>query len=179
MAKSKKQKKDLIDKYIDSINQSKGMVIVKTQKLSPNEVTGFKKAINEFDSKFNVVKNTLFKIALEKSELENVDSLETGSHSVMFMGEDIISPAKKLKDFIDETKIDKTNFKVTISAGFLDGDLLTSEQAKELSEMPNKEESISMILGILDQAVSGVANVLEDAPRSFVTILDQAFEDKE
>ena len=41
--------------------------------------------------------------------------------------------------------------------------------------MPDKKGSVAMILGILDQAMSGVVNVLEDAPRAYVSIIDQAF----
>ncbi|MCA9386698.1 50S ribosomal protein L10, partial [Candidatus Dojkabacteria bacterium] len=60
----------------------------------------------------------------------------------------------------------------------LDGAQLTVDQAISLADMPSKEESIAMILGIIDSALGGVVNVLNDAPRSFVTILDQAFKEE-
>ena len=45
--------------------------------------------------------------------------------------------------------------------------------------MPDTKTSVAMILGILDNAMSSVVNVLEDSPRSIATILDLAFKDKQ
>ncbi len=177
MAKTKANKKDLIDRYKELIENSKSIVIVKTKRTTPNEVNEFRKNIFDHDSKFHVVKNNLFKIALKDKEYEVVDSLDFGEHAVLFTSEDIVTPSKELKKMIEETTVDKDQ-KVTIVGGYLDGEMLTVEQAISIADTPTMEESIAMILGILDQAMSGVVNVLEDPTRSYVTVIDQAFKEE-
>lgn len=175
MAKSKAEKKQLVEKYKSKLQNSKGVIVVKPEKLNPNETNEFRKDIYDIDSEFNIVKNSIFKIALSELEMPELESLKGGEHAVLFMGEDIVSASKALKKFSDSTKDKEGNVKVQVIAGILDGQLLSKEQAEEIAEMPDKKGSIAMILGILDQAMSGVVNVLEDAPRAYVSIIDQAF----
>ncbi len=177
MAKTKSDKKELVSTYKDLIDKSKSIIIVRTDRVTPNEVNAFRKSIYSSDSKFHVVKNNLFKIALKEKEYDIFESLDFGGHAVLFTAEDIVTPSKELKKLIETTKVEDKP-KVTIVGGYLDGVKLTVEQAIDIAGTPTIEESISMILGILDQAMSGVVNVLEDAPRSFVTIIDQAFKEE-
>lgn len=177
MAKTKQVKKELALNYSKRLKESKGIIFVKPSKLSPNETNEFRKGLYDINSQFNIVKNSVFKIALKDSNLPEVESLNGGEHAVLFMGEDIASASKALKKFSDDTKDKEGKSKVEIVAAILDGALLTKEQTIELAEMPDKKGSIAMILGILDQALSGVVNVLEDAPRSYVNILEQAFKE--
>lgn len=177
MAKTKVQKKELIDKYKDLIEKSKSMVVVKVDATTPNEVNAFRKGIFSTDSKFHVVKNNLFKIALKDKEYDVVDSLDFGEHAVLFTAEDIVTPSKELRKLIETAVVEKEP-KIKIVGGYLDGAMLTVEQAVNIADTPSIEESISMILGILDQAIGGVVNVLNDPARSYVTILDQAFKEE-
>jgi len=175
MAKSKIEKKALVEKYKSKLSASKGVIVVKPTKLTPNETNEFRRDLYDVNSEFNIVKNSIFKIALSELSLPEVDSLKGGEHAVLFMGEDIVSASKALKKFSDATKSKEGDLKIEVIAGILDGQLLSKEQAMEIAEMPDKKGSIAMILGILDQAMSGVVNVLEDAPRAYVSIIDQAF----
>lgn len=175
MAKTKAQKKQLVDKYKSKLQNAKGVIVVRPSKLTPNETNDFRRDLYDVNADFNIVKNSIFKIALKDLDLPELDSLASGEHAVLFMGEDIVSASKALKKFTDATKSKDGDLKVDIIAGILDGQLLSKEQAAEIAEMPDKKGSVAMILGILDQAMSGVVNVLEDAPRAYVSIIDQAF----
>ncbi len=175
MAKTRKDKAEMLKKYDELVKDSKAIVIVKSKKLTPNESSSLKKEVHDFGTKFNVIKNNVFKIALKNNNLDEEESLNFGEHSALFMSDDFVNPSKILKKFIADTAIDKNEFKVEIVSGYLEGEKLTQEQVVELAEMPEKEQSIAMILGVLDQAISGVLNVLEDAPRSIASVIDQAF----
>lgn len=177
MAKTKVQKKELLNQYKDRILQYKGIVVVRPNGILPNEINEFRKELFDMGAQFNVVKNSIFKIALKESNLPEIESLNAGENAVLFMGEDFVSPSKQLKKFVEATKPKDKDVKIELLGGILEGNLLSKEEATALSEMPDKKGSISMILGILDNAISGVVNVLEDAPRSYVTIIDQAFKE--
>lgn len=175
MAKTKKEKVALKNKYLDELKKAKAVILVKPSKLTPNESNKFRMELFDFDAKFNIVKNTIFKIALKEANLPELEELENGENAVLVITEDIVNPSKSLKKFIEDTTTKDLGPKVEIVSGILDGVKLTKEQVIELAEMPDFKGSISMVLGILESPITGTLNVLEDSTRSFVTILDQAF----
>lgn len=177
MAKTKAQKKDVVAEYKDKIAKATSFVIVKPSKLTPNEVAQFRREIFDFGASFNVVKNSLFKIALKESDISGLE-MEAGEYAVMFMGQDYIQPSKMLQKFVDTTITKEKDRKVALVAGYLENALLSAEQVKELADMPDKKTSIGLILGVLDNAMSSVVNVLEDPVRSIATIIDLAYEGK-
>lgn len=177
MAKNKIQKKELLDEYMKNIQDSKGFIVLKPKGVTPNEANDFRKELYDFDSSLRVVKNTLFKKAVKES---NIDlEIDKGEFAVVFLKEDIVSPSKSLKKFIENSKTKEGDEKIQIISGVLDGVALTQDQVSELADMPDTKGSISLILGILDNAISGVVYVLEDAPKSVASILDQAFKSNE
>lgn len=175
MARTKKEKVKMLDSYKKGIASSKGVIIVKPSRLTPNELNQFRRDLFDFGTTINFVKNSIFKIALKDANLPEIEDLNMGEHAVIFLKEDIASPAKFLKKFIESTTSKNGETKIEIVSGILDNVLISKEVVIELSEMPDIKGSISMILGILDQAIAGVANVLEDPVRSYVSILDQKF----
>lgn len=177
MAKTRKEKVALKEKYVNEIKKAKALIVVKPSKLTPNEANDFRMNLFDFNANFNIVKNTIFKLALEEASVPAIKELETGEHAVLFLEEDIVNPSKSLKKFIDATTGKDGVAKIEIVSGILDGAILSKEQVSELADMPDFNGSISMILGILDNAMSGVVNVLEDPTRSYATILDQAFKE--
>lgn len=177
MAKTKKEKKVLLENYKSKIESSKGFIVVKPSKLTPKEVTEFRKELFDANALFSVVKNSIFKLALKDLKLPEIESFTSTEHAILFFGEDMVTPSKSLKKFIEATKSKEGDVKIQIVTGVLEGEALSAEQVEELAEMPDKRGSISLILGILDASLAGVLNVLEDAPRSYVSIIDQAFKE--
>lgn len=173
MAKTKVQKEAVLAAYKDKLTKSTGFFIIKPSGLTPNEVTAFKKKLIEIGSSFTVVKNTLFAKALKDSSLPEFETLAFGEHAVMFINEDIANTAKLLKEFAKEQKD-----KIEIKAGVIEGNAVSAEIVNELAELPTFEQSMSMIVGLLNQSLAGVTNVLEDSVRSVAVIIDQAFKDK-
>jgi len=170
MAKTKEQKQAILAGYKDNLSNAMGVIIVSPVGLTPNEASDFKMKLGELGSKFNVVKNTLFSLALKEAGLPELDTFEFGEHAVIFVEEDIAGTAKELKEFMKEVKE-----KLEIKGGILEEQELTVAQVEELSELPTKDQSIAMIAGLMTNAISATVNVLEDSVRSVATILDKAF----
>jgi large subunit ribosomal protein L10 len=146
-----------------------GVILVTHRGLTANQVAEFKQKLLDNGARFNVITNTLFKIALKGAELPSLDTLEEGPHAAIFAEKDIATAAKLLKDFIKENED-----KIEMRAGIVEGQGLSQAQVQELAEMPSKEQSIAMIAGLLNQSLGGVINVLEDSVRSIAIIIEQA-----
>ncbi len=173
MAKTKDQKKEILDYYSNMLEKSAGTIVIKHDKLDSNQVSEFKKSLNSIDGKFNVIKNTLFALATKNAELPEMEVVKAGSHAVLFAETDIAGAAKLLKTFMADNKE-----KVSVKGAYIDGQLLTPEQVQDLADMPSLEQSIVIIAGLLTRPISGIANVLQDSVRSIAIIIDLANKDK-
>lgn len=174
MAKTKSQKKAMLSDYKAKLGDATGIIMLSQIGLTPADINEFKLKLAELDGSYNVVKNTIFKIALNEAELPELENLNAGPNSVVFTSEDVAGTAKLITEFIKQHKD-----KVEIRGGILDGQSLSIDQVRELSELPTKEQSVAMIAGILQQNITGVAYVLQNSVQSIAIILDKAFTENE
>lgn len=172
MAKSKIQKQELLETYMNKISSSESIIFVKQVGLKVNTLNEFRKTLFDLNSHVSTLKNSIFNLALSKSGYDA--KLDGGSYLALFAYQDSINTAKELKKFLNEFK-DDTKTKLDIIFSVYEGSILNKEQTEQLADTPDKKASISMILGILDQAMSSVINLLEDPVRSYVIIIDKAF----
>ncbi len=175
MAKTKKQKTKLLEEYKKLLDKAEGVIVIKPNRVTAEEATEFRKEIAKLNAKLNIVKNSIMRRALEESNLPAIESLEFGEHAVLFLTEDIVTPSKALKKFIDGTTTKEGGVKVQIVAGILNKALLTALQASELAEMPDIKGSVAAILGILESSITSILNVVEDPVRGYMSIIDQSF----
>lgn len=68
MPKVKSQKEVLLEKYKDLLANANGFIAVEAEKIDNFTVTELKKKLKEGGSNYTVVKNTLFKIALQDKQ---------------------------------------------------------------------------------------------------------------
>lgn len=171
MPKSKVQKQQLVETYVAKITSNPTLLFVRPQAITANESVEIKKGFLSSGASYNVIKNSLFKLALKQLGLPEVQELEFGNYSVVYTSADPATAAKQVKEFAQ-----KYTDRLELAAAVVDGTYMGQEQVKELADMPSFEVIISQIAGILTQPVSAVANVLQDPIASTVSILDQAFQ---
>jgi len=70
MAKNKEQKATLLGKYKDLIDSKKGFVLVNSDNVDTSTTTELKMKLKEIGSDYSVLKNTLFKVALQDSKTQ-------------------------------------------------------------------------------------------------------------
>jgi large subunit ribosomal protein L10 len=122
--------------------------------------------IYEANGTFHVTKNTLFKLALEKAEIELPDDFLEGQLATGFAFEEAPSLAKALVDFA------KDDEKVTLRGGFLGNEFLSVEQIEALAKLPSLEQLRAQIAGLLSAPARNVASVLASGVRQVVNVVD-------
>jgi large subunit ribosomal protein L10 len=99
MAKTRKFKEELVKMYREKLSNSKSVFIIKPAGITANESVKIKKDLISVGSSYNVVKNSIFSIALEQEGLPAVESLAEKEHGVIFTGENITDAAKVINTF--------------------------------------------------------------------------------
>ena len=156
MAKTKAQKNAQIAEYSTRLKQYGTFFVIKPVGVNPNESTKIKKALSQYDSTFNVVKNTLFKVALKENNIEAGVLFDGQEHAVLFADQRFLSEAAKvLKQFADDTK------KAEIVGGSLDHHMIGADQVKQLAELPSKDVLIAQFLSVLNGPMTGLVRVMK------------------
>ena len=173
MAKTKAQKTELVEQYKQQLQNSKTIYVVQPKALTPNEATRLKKELSALNSTFNVVKNSLFQVALKEAGLPELDVLNAGEHAVLFSGDEVSEVAKVLAKFAKETN------KLEISAGLLNGEAISGQQIKDLAELPSKEGLLTQVLFVMNAPLRNLLSVMNGTMRDFVNVLNNLKEQKE
>lgn len=168
MAKTKTQKNQIIQDYIDRLEATKALFIITPTKITPNEANMLRKKLKEINSTFSTIKNTLFKIALDKADIK-IENIEK-EKAVVFCNSDASQGAKILYDFIKD--IDKGK----INAGLLNRQLLDSTQIEKLAKLPSREIMVSTTVRTIASPLSSFMNVLNANIKNLIYVLNNISE---
>ncbi len=173
MAKSKEQKKQIVESLINKIEKSKSVVFAKFSGLQVKENEELRKELKKENSEYYVAKKTLLDLAFRKFEVENlnVKSLE-GQLATIFGYKDEVVPAK----IVDKFAKNKEG-KIEFLGGVLENKFISAEEVKNLAKLPSKLELYAKIVGSLNAPINGFVNVLAGNLRSLVYVL-KAIEEK-
>lgn len=153
----------MIKGYTDKLEAAEAVFIIQPKGVDPNEASEFKKILNEKNASFNVVKNTLFKIAIKNANKSI--TIGDGENAVVFSGGDAVDVAKALSNFVKET--DKAEFKT----GLVEGQEIDAAQFNTLSNLPSREVLLAQVLATMQAPVSGFVRVLNGNLSEFMNVL--------
>ncbi len=146
-------KKDLVAEIQENVLGSESAVIVEYHGLNVGQITELRAQLHEAGVDFKVYKNTLFRRAVEGTDYEGLTEDLVGPNAVAFGG-DAVAPSRVLAQFA------KKNKKLQIKTGFVDGEIVSVDEIKELATLPDHDGMISMFLSVLQAPVRNLAYAL-------------------
>jgi large subunit ribosomal protein L10 len=160
-------KEQLVNEMAESLNKAKTVILVNYQGLKVKEIQELKKNLREQGVGFQVVKNTLFKIALKNNGIGFDESVLDQPVAVVWGLTDEVLPAKITVEF------GKTAEKMEIIGGLVNNQFADVNMIKQLAALPGREELYAKLVGTLNAPMSRLVNVLQGNLRGLVYILNQ------
>lgn len=134
--------------------------------LSTTELTEIRKKLREAGIDYRIVKNTLARLAAEKTGKEKLGDFLNGPVAIAFGYKDVALPAKVLSDHIRTTKST-----LGIKSGFLASRVLTAEEVMSLITLPSREVLLAKFLGGLQGPIYGLLYCLTSPLRGLANVL--------
>ena len=164
------QKEAVVEELGQIFSDSGAVVVCHYKGLTVAEMSEFRSQMREAGASVRVAKNKLAKIALEGKPCAGISDYLTGP-TVLAYSEDPVAPAKVVDKFA------KDNDKLVIIGGAMGETVLDVSGVKSLAAMPSREETLSMIAGMLGAPASNLASAI-GAPASNIAGILSTIEEK-
>lgn len=159
------EKQASVDALVKIAESSASLVVAHYRGLTVTEMTGLRSESRKLGVKVKVVKNTLAKRALEKTDYQSITDHLTGPTVLCFSDEEPSAAAKLVKECM------KSSPSLVVRAIGLENKVLAAEAIDQIAKMPNKQQAIAMLLGGLQAPVSGLACALKETYARLVRVL--------
>lgn len=159
------QKEQVVAELHAKLERATAAILTDFKGMTVAEMTDLRDALAAEKLEYQVVKNTLMRLASDGTPSSTLDHLLKGTCAVVIGYGDPAVPAKVIKKF------SKTNDKLKIKAGVLGPRMLDPDQVAALAELPPREELLAKLLGTLNAVPTSLVTVLSGVPRAFVGVL--------
>ncbi|MFH1665707.1 MAG: 50S ribosomal protein L10 [Candidatus Omnitrophota bacterium] len=171
----KKVRELMVGEMEGIFRDNKGFIMASMEKMKASDIDAVRKKIRRAGSRYLVIKNRLAAIALENAGIEGFSDTIT-EKKILGIGvikEDPVQIAKLMMEF------SRSNKGFQVSKGYVEGRMISADRVRELSELPNREQLISMVMGMLNAPITGFVGVLSSVLRSVLYALNAVKEKKE
>lgn len=165
-------KSKIVEEIKEKISSSQSMILVDYRGLDVEELTELRKKYRDAGVDYKVYKNTMMRFAFKDLGLEEFNEYLKGPSAVAFGLEDPVAAAKVTSEFA------KTNEKLEIKAGIVDGVIIDENGVKSLASLPSKEVLVAQVLAGMNAPIQGFANVLQGTVRGLAIVLNAIAEEK-
>ena len=149
---SKEAKKNYVEEMKKSFTDNESVMIAQYQGLNVNELDDLRKELREKGILFKITKNRITKIALKETSKKDLEKFFIGPTARYIVRSNINS--KNL------TKFSKSNNKLKIVAGFMDGKVLDEKEVSVIATLPSLEEARAKVVRILTSPAQKLVSIL-------------------
>lgn len=149
---NREEKAELIQSLQSTLSEATTVVVAHQSGMTVAESTELRTKMREAGAGYKVTKNRLTKIALQGTKYEELTDLFSGP-TAMGSSTDPVAAAKILVDFA------KSNDKLTIVGGSLDGKTLDKAGVEALATMPSLDELRAKLVGLMTAPAAKIARV--------------------
>ena len=167
----KAEKIERVGELKERIEGSDALLLTDYRGLTVSDITELRRSLAEGGTRFSVVKNTLMQRAAVDASIDAIESMLDGPTAVAFVAGDPVAAAKKV---VDAAKRFPT---LILKGGYMDGRVLSADEAKALADLEPREVMLSKVAGLLKSEMSRAAAAFVSAQSKFLSLLE-AYKEK-
>ena len=166
--KSRETKQNDLTALTESLQNSTSAMVVSFSGVTVAKDQEFRSSLREAGAKYQVVKNTLARIAVKGTPFEDTTEHLKGVTALAWTDGDPVVLSKAISKFMKENE-KQYSFKT----GVVDGKLVDLTQLTTIANLPSKEELISKLLFVLQSGAQRLVTVINAVPRDLAVVIKQ------
>jgi large subunit ribosomal protein L10 len=148
------QKAAVIEEMTTQLRDAEAVYAVDYRGTSVPQAAELRTRLRDADTRFRVVKNTLTERAADKAGAEPLKQYLEGPTALVFVSGDAAVAAKALSDFR------RTSGLLAFKGGWMNGDVLTSEQIEAIAKLPSRDVLYGRLVGMVASPITGLASAM-------------------
>ncbi len=166
--KTKEQKQKDLKALTEKLNTSKSAMVVSFNKVTVNKDQEFRHQLREAGANYQVVKNTIARLAIKDTQFEGATEYLKGVTAIAWTDSDPVGLSKTVSKFVK----DNADF-YTFKAGVVEGKVVDLKQVQAIASLPSKEELISKLLFVINAQAQRIVTVINAVPRNLAVVIKQ------
>ncbi len=164
--KTRERKQTDLNAITERLNNSKSAMILGFTKLTVNKDQEFRNQLRDAGAEYQVVKNTLARIAIKGTPYEGATEYLKGVTGIAWTENDAVVLSKTVSKFV-KANADIYSFK----AGIVEGRVVDLKQVEAIASLPSKEELISKLMFVINAQAQRVVTVINAVPRNLAVVV--------
>jgi large subunit ribosomal protein L10 len=166
--KTKETKQRDLAALTESLAASKSAMVISFSKLTVSKDQEFRHSLREAGASYQVVKNTLARIAVKGTQFEDTAEHFKGVTAIAWTQNDPVVLSKAISKFM------KDNADIyTFKTGVVEGKLVDLKQLTTIANLPSKDELISKLMWVLSSGAQRLVTVINAVPRDLAVVIKQ------
>jgi large subunit ribosomal protein L10 len=167
----KAEKEERVRGIAQRLSSAQAAVLTDYRGLTVHDAAELRAALEEADTRFAIVKNSLTRLAVKEAGLAGLEEYVDGPTAIAFVLGDPVAAAKALVDQARRLPA------LEIRGGFAEGRILGADDIKALARLESREAMLARIAGLAKLQLSRTAWMLQALQSRFVSLME-ALKDK-
>ncbi len=155
------EKVTVVDEVRSRIDKAAAVIVTQYRGLKVKDLEVLRRSLAPLGGEYRVYKNTLARLAAEKSVAPGLANILEGPTALTFVSGDAAAVTKALREFA------RANPLLVLRGGALGSSVLAAEGMAALADLPSREVLLARLAGGLAAPMQGLASLLAALPRNF------------
>jgi large subunit ribosomal protein L10 len=164
---TKEQKRQQSDQLRDTLDGVTTLFLVQNRGLNVNQVNDLRTRVRDVDASYRVFKNSVVKLAVEGTSMEDLSPHLIGPNAIAFTDGDGVALAKVIRDFV------KDHPALSFSQAYLEGQIVEPTKAEQVADLPTKDQLVSKLLFMMQSPIRRLAVALNAPIQNLASVLQQ------
>lgn len=160
------EKAEFIKKLRDKFSRADAMLAIKFGGLDVKKETELRKMFREGKVEYQVVKNTLARIAADGTDAEPMKQWFQGPTAIVFGFDDVVAPAKILHAFLKDNKD-----KLEVKGGVVQGNVVDVDQIADLASLPSLDELRATMVALFNTPATSLVRLLNTPGQQLAAVI--------
>jgi large subunit ribosomal protein L10 len=152
----KEQKAEQVDVLTEKLKKAKVAVLTDYRGLKVSQIQDLRGKLRGGEVEYRVVKNTLARRAAEAAGYPALKDELKGPVAIAFGYDDLSIASRLINEWTRATRL-----KLEIVGGLVEGRVFSSDQVKQLADLPSRETLIAQLMGTLQSPVAQLVGIMQ------------------
>ncbi len=167
------EKQAVVERLAEKFRASGSFFLTDFSGLTVEQATLLRKNLREQRIAYVVAKNTLIRLAAQKTGLSGLDEHLSGPTGIVFGAADPVVAAKILFEFMKKAE------KPRLKAFWVDGQLYPKPEFNRLAQLPSRPGLLARLVGALNAPLANFVGTCDGILRTFIGTLEALAAQKE